>query len=62
MVLYKKFDRLYGTASSPNVFLHVFMLINAMQNLLLEIIADIFTEACVGVDLSLVKCWYIETL
>ena len=32
MVLYKKFDRLYGTASSPNVFLHVFMLINAMQN------------------------------
>ena len=42
--------------------MHVFMLINAMLNLLLEIIFDIITEACLVVDLALVKVWHPETL
>ena len=61
MMLYRHFEMLYLTASRPNN-LHVLMLVIAMQNLLLEIMADIFTEACVGVDLALVKFWYTETL
>ena len=61
IMLYRNFEMLYLIASSPNN-LHVLMLVIAMQNLLLEIMADIFTEACVGVDLALVKFWYTETL
>ena len=37
--------------------MHVFMLINAMTNLLFEIIAHCFTEACVCVGSAVVKFW-----
>ena len=38
------------------------MLINAMLNILFELIVDIFTEAFIGVDLDLVIFWYTETI